>query len=226
MDAAILDLDGLLIDSEPLWRQAEQEVFGAVGLALTEDDCRRTTGLRCDAVVAYWYERRPWSGPSQAEVQRRLDARVLALVRTEGRAMPGVDAALDVLEGAGLRLAVASSSTRALIDAALERLGLDRRIAIRCSSFDESAGKPDPAVYLTAARELGVEPARCVAVEDSAPGVEAAWRAGMSVVAVPDPEQRGLAGFDRADVVLGSLGELTSEVLRAAGGGIRDPESR
>lgn len=215
MEAAILDLDGLLINSEPLWRRAEREVFGSVGLALTDDDCRRTTGLRCDAVVAYWFERRPWSGPSQAEVQRRLDARVLELVRTESRPMPGVDAALGVLEGAGLRLAVASSSTPELIDAALERFGLDRRIPVRCSSYDEPAGKPDPAVYLTAARKLGVEPARCLAVEDSAPGVEAAWRAGMAVVAVPDPEQHGLAGFDRADVVLGSLGEVTGDVLRA-----------
>jgi len=215
MDAAILDLDGLLIDSEPLWRRAEREVFGSVGLALTEDDCRRTTGLRCDAVVAYWFERRRWSGPSQAEVERRLDARVLELVRAEGRAMPGVDEALAVLEAAGLRLAVASSSTAGLIDAALARLGLDRRIPIRCSSYDEPAGKPDPAVYLTAARRLGVDPVACLAVEDSAPGVEAAWRAGMAVVAVPDPEQRGLAGFARADVALGSLRELTDDVLRA-----------
>ena len=63
MKAVIFDMDGLLIDSEPLWRRAEIEVFESVGLRLTEEDCEQTTGLRTDEIVGYWYDRRPWAGP-------------------------------------------------------------------------------------------------------------------------------------------------------------------
>ena len=208
MRAAIFDLDGLLVDSEPLWRRAEREVFAEVGVMLTDDDCRSTMGMRCDAVVALWYRRRPWPKVSPAEVQDRIEARVLALMRAQGEAMPGVFHALDLVERAGCRLAVASSSSPVLIDGALKRLGILERFAARCSAFDETLGKPDPAVFLSAARILGVDPRTCLAFEDSPPGVESAHRAGMPVVAVPDAEHRGHPGFDEADVVLESLMDL------------------
>ncbi|RLE22594.1 MAG: hexitol phosphatase HxpB [Acidobacteria bacterium] len=209
--AAIFDLDGLLVDSEPIWRQAEREVFAEVGLMLTDDDCRSTMGVRCDAVVALWFQKSPWQGASPAEVQCRIEARVLALMRSQGEAMPGVAYALDLVESPGCRLAVASSSSPALIDGALERLGILHRFAARCSAFDEQHGKPDPAVFLSAARKLGVDPRTCLAFEDSPPGVESAHRAGMRVVAVPDVEHRGHPGFDMADVVVESLFDLRIE---------------
>ncbi len=211
--AAIFDLDGLLVDSEPLWRQAEREVFAEVGLELTDDDCRSTMGMRCDAVVALWYQTSPWPNASPAEVQNRIEARVLALMRAQGEAMPGVEHALDLVESAGCLLAVASSSSPMLIDGALERLGILGRFAARCSAFDEQRGKPDPAVYLSAARKLGVDPRTCLAFEDSPPGVESARGAGMRVVAVPDAEHRDHPGFDDADVVLDSLAALRTEHL-------------
>lgn len=211
--AAVFDLDGLLVNSEPLWRQAEREVFAEVGLELTDDDCRSTMGMRCDAVVALWYQKNPWPNDSPAEVQRRIEARVLALMRAQGEAMPGVGHALDLVENTGCRLAVASSSSPVLIDGALERLGILDRFAARCSAFDEKHGKPHPAVFLTAARQLGVDPRTCLAFEDSPPGVESARGAGMRVVAVPDAEHRGHPGFDDADVVLESLADLRAEHL-------------
>ncbi len=209
--AAIFDLDGLLVDSEPLWRQAEREVFAEVGLVLSDDDCRSTMGMRCDAVVTLWYQKSPWPDVPPAEVQCRIEARVLALMRSQGQAMPGVAYALDLAEGIGCRLAVASSSSPVLIDGALERLGFFKRFAARCSAFDEKQGKPHPAVFLAAARQLGVDPRTCLAFEDSPPGVESAHRAGMRVVAVPDTEHRGHPGFDVADVVLESLFDLRIE---------------
>ena len=85
--------------------------------------------------------------------------------------------------------------------------------AARCSAFDEQQGKPDPAVFLSAARKLGVDPQTCLAFEDSPPGIESARRAGMRVVAVPDAEHRGHPAFDEADVVLESLSDLCVEHL-------------
>ncbi len=212
--AAIFDLDGLLVDSEPLWRQAEREVFAEVGLMLTDDDCRSTMGMRCDAVVALWHQRNPWLSASPAEIQKGIEARVLALMRSQGQAMPGVDHALDLVESMGCRLAVASSSSPALIAGALDRLGILDRFAARCSAFNEQHGKPDPAVFLTVASQLGVNPRTCLAFEDSPPGVESARGAGMRVVAVPDAEHWGHPGFDVADVVLKSLADLRIKHLK------------
>ena len=214
--AAIFDLDGLLVDSEPLWRQAEREVFAEVGLILSDDDCRSTMGMRCDVVVALWYRKNPWPKVSTAEVQRRIEARVLTLMRTQGQAMPGVEHALELVESTGCMMAVASSSSSALIDGALERLGILDRFPSRCSAFDDRYGKPHPAVFLTAARRLGVDPLECVAFEDSPPGIESARRAGMRVIAVPDAEHRGHSGFNNADVVLESLANLTLEHLHGS----------
>lgn len=215
--AAVFDLDGLLVDSEPLWRQAEREVFAEVGLILSDDDCRSTMGMRCDAVVGLWYQRQPWPDVSPAEVQGRIEARVLGLMRAEGVAMPGVEHALDLVEGAGRLLAVASSSSPALIDGALDRLGVLHRFSARCSAFDEQHGKPHPAVFLTAARRLGIEPQACLAFEDSLPGVQSARRAGMHVIAVPDPEHRHDPAFAEANLILGALSDLKPDHLRRIG---------
>ena len=212
--AAIFDLDGLLVDSEPLWRRAEREVFAKVGLKLTDDDCRTTIGMRCDAVVAHWYRQSPWSGPSTDQVQQQIEDRMLTLLRREGRAMPGVEHTLDLLEEQRITLAVASSSTVEHIDAALERIGVGQRIGLRCSSMDEAHGKPHPAVYLTASRRLGISPEHCLAFEDSLLGVESAHRAGMWVVAVPDFSQASPTSFGDASIVLGSLDDLTVEMIR------------
>ena len=193
--AVIFDLDGVLIDSEPLWRRAEQEVFRSVGLDLTEHDCHTTTGLRCDDVVAHWFARHPWTGSSPAEVERRIHDRVLALIASEGRPLPGAVEAVYHVRSHGLAMAVASSSSRELIDGALDRLGLGSLLPLRCSSFDETRPKPAPDVYLTAARSLGVDPANCLALEDSPNGARAAVKAGMVCYAVPDVSHSAKSAF-------------------------------
>lgn len=207
-DAAIFDMDGLLIDSEPLWRQAEREVFGRVGLELSDTQCMETMGLRLDEVVAYWYERAPWPGKSQPQVAAELLERVAELIGERGEALPGVDSVLDRVSAAGWRLALASSSPGELIDAVLDRLGIGHRFELRVSALDEERGKPHPAVYLTTARRLGVAPGRCLAFEDSPAGIRSARAAGMSVIAVPHPDMRGHAAYDEADRVLASLSDF------------------
>ncbi len=115
--------------------------------------------------------------------------------------MPGVTAAIALFERCGLRLAIASSSPRRLIDAVCDRLGLDG-IEVRCSAMDEARGKPAPDVYLAAARRLGVAAAQCLAVEDSLNGLASARAAGMTCVAVPDPLLAADPRYGAADLVL------------------------
>jgi HAD superfamily hydrolase (TIGR01509 family) len=219
--AVVLDMDGLLIDTEPVWRTAEKEVFAELGVELTQADLLDTTGVRVDELVAAFLPRRPPSagpsgpspsGPSPAEVADRITDLVVDYVGRAGEPMPGVPETIALFERSGLRLAIASSSPERLIDAVCARLKLD--IDIRCSALDEPRGKPAPDVYLAAARRLRLTPARCLAVEDSPAGVVAAKDAGMTCVAVPDPLLTGDPRYRRADLVLPSLTELTEPLLR------------
>lgn len=208
-------MDGLLIDTEPIWRRSEIEVFGELGLHLTEEQCMQTMGVRVAEVVKLWYSRHPWEDPSCEEVTRRIYASVIEHVLSEGEPMPGVLNALRVVREKGLLCGIASSSSEILIRAVIQRLGIAEYIQMICSADDEAEGKPHPAVYLTAARRLGVAPEQCVALEDSPNGVLSAKAAGMLCIVVPD---RFLAGDPRmgcADLRLESLEDFSSETLDA-----------
>jgi mannitol-1-/sugar-/sorbitol-6-/2-deoxyglucose-6-phosphatase len=216
ISGVVLDMDGLLIDTEPVWRTAAREVLANLGIDLTEVDLLDTTGVRVDEMTAAFLSRRPPSAdplaPSPAEVAARITDLVVDYVARAGEPMPGVPEAIALFERSGLRLAIASSSPERLIDAVCARLQLD--IDIRCSALDEPRGKPAPDVYLAAARRLRLAPARCLAVEDSPAGVVAAKAAGMTCLAVPDPLLTGDPRYRRADLVLPSLTELDEQVLR------------
>ena len=209
-DAALFDMDGLLVDSEPLWRAAEVDVFGRHGLALTDEQCRSTQGMVIGEVTRYWFGRAPWPGPSPEQVAEEVLDAVGMLVDRQASPMPGALDALASCRRRGMRLALASSSPRWLIDRVVVRLGLADAFDAVCSAEHEPAGKPDPAVFLTAAHALGVDPARCVVFEDAPAGVLAAKVAGMACVAVP--ERPGDAAVARADIVLASLEDLDEAV--------------
>jgi mannitol-1-/sugar-/sorbitol-6-/2-deoxyglucose-6-phosphatase len=211
--AMLFDMDGLLIDSEPLWHDAEIYAFGLAGLRLTKEQCLETTGLRVDEVVEFRYAESPWTAPSQEAVAEAIVARVVELVHTRGVLKPGVDEALGVARAAGLRVALASSSPYVIIDAVLDTFGLRSAFELIHSAQDEARGKPEPDVYLTAARKLGVEPAACVALEDSPNGVVAAKAAGMKCIAIPEPILRHDPRLARADAILESLIEVDAQLL-------------
>jgi sugar-phosphatase len=221
ISAVVLDMDGLLIDTEPAWRAAETAVFGELGLRLSEDDMLSTMGRRTVELVAHWRRVRPWPGaetgePSDAAIADRVIDRMVAHVRARGEPMDGVDRAVALLRGLGLGIAIASSSSHRLIDAVCDRLGLEW-IEIRCSADDELRGKPAGDVYLTAARRLGLSPAACLAIEDSPNGVLAARVAGMRCIAVPDPHLSGDPRYREAQLVLRSLDELDEAGIRSLG---------
>jgi HAD superfamily hydrolase (TIGR01509 family) len=213
MKALIFDMDGVLVDSEPLWRLAEREVFAGVGIDLDDADCERTMGMRTDEVVRYWYGRSPWKGSSPAAVEARIETKMLELIAERAGAMPGVEHAMTIARDAGLELALASSSPPVLIDAVLRKLGYESAFAVVRSAIDEDFGKPHPAVFLTTARLLGVSPSACAVLEDSLAGVRSARAAGMRVIAVPPAHLFDEPGYDDAALKLRSLEELTAEML-------------
>ena len=218
MTAVIFDMDGLLIDSEPLWVRAEIEVFGGVGVVLSEEDCATTKGLRIDDVVAHWHERRGWTACSREDLEQRLVARVAELVRTEGRAQPGVAKAIAAAREITPSIALASSSPRVLIEATLERLDLRSVFRVVRSAQGEPYGKPHPGIFLGTANDLGVPPVQCIVLEDSLVGVVAAKAARMTCIAVPEGFPDHDPRFVIADSVVGSLEAIDAELLSAAAG--------
>jgi len=219
VEAVVLDMDGLLIDTEPVWRVASAAVFAGFGIALSEQDLLDSTGQPIEELIPVWRRRAANGGGAwltDDEVADLIVDQVVVHVKAEGEPMPGVTAAIARFRRHGLRLAIASSSPRRLIDAVCDRLGLDG-IEVRCSAMDEARGKPAPDVYLTAARKLGVAAAACLALEDSPNGVASAKAAGMRCVAVPDPLLAGHPRYGEADLVLRSLTDLDDAVLRHLG---------
>jgi sugar-phosphatase len=212
--AAIFDLDGLLIDSEPLWQQAEIECFGEVGVSLTREQAQETLGLRSDEVVCLRFDEYGWDEETHPleVVEERIIDRVVELIEADGQPMQGLYEALDFVQAQGLRLAVASSSRIRVIEAAIEALEIADRFEIVHSAELELLGKPHPGVYLTTARKLDLPPPACVAFEDSPAGLESAKEAGMACIAIPDRSVAGNSLFARADLVLPSLAMLDERV--------------
>jgi HAD superfamily hydrolase (TIGR01509 family) len=216
-EAVVLDMDGLLIDTEPVWRAAQSAVFAGMGVALSASDLLDSTGQPVEELIPIWRRLAREASPlTDAEVADLIVDRVVAHVKARGQPMPGVTAAIALFERCGLRLAIASSSPLRLIDAVCDRLGL-ARIEVRCSAMDEARGKPAPDVYLTAARRLGVAAAGCLALEDSPNGLASARSAGMRCVVVPDPLLADDPRYREADLVLKSLTGLDEAALRRLG---------
>jgi mannitol-1-/sugar-/sorbitol-6-/2-deoxyglucose-6-phosphatase len=212
--AVIFDMDGLLIDSEPLWKQAELDIFVPLGVPLTYEMTKETTGLRVDEVVQYWRSRYPWEGASSQKVDDRIVERLVQLVNESGSPMAGVDQLIELISKTGLPMAIASSSSSVIIEAVLARLGIEHRMTVIHSAEHETHGKPHPGVYITTAEKLGVSPAECLAFEDSANGVLSAKAAKMICVAVPDPGVRGDKRFGIADLVIDSLDDFSPDMFR------------
>jgi len=182
--AALFDLDGLLVDSEPVWSVAEAEIMAWLGgpwNAGVKAACLgRPIEVSCRELV-----RIAGSTVDPAAVQRRLLARMVDLFRADLPWRPGARELLDALAARGVPLALVSSSYRVLVGAALETVG-EYRFAATVAGDEVLHGKPHPEPYLTAARRLGAEPSACVVFEDSPTGLAAGEAAGCYCVVVPD----------------------------------------
>lgn len=212
IEAVIFDLDGLLIDSEPLWQEAEILVFKQVNLVLTSELCRQTQGLRIDEVVDYWYRQYPWTNLSKLEVEKLIVSKVIELIHLKGQPLPGVAQAIAFVKNQNVKIALASSSALRIIQAALQKLNLTEVFVEIYSAESEMLGKPHPGVYLTTAQKLNVPPQSCLALEDSLNGVLAAKAAHMKCIAIPEAIQQKNPKFAIADLILKSLEEFNQPV--------------
>ena len=212
--AVIFDMDGLLIDSEPLWQEAEMQIFKQVNIMLTPALCMQTKGLRIDEVVDYWYQKFPWTNSSREEVENLIVAKVIELIHTKGVPLAGVDNAISFVQQKQVKIALASSSSTKIIQAALQKLNLVNTFVEVYSAESELLGKPHPGVYLTTANKLNIFPQECLAIEDSLNGILAAKAAQMKCIAIPETLEYDNPKFAIADVILESLEELDEQVWK------------
>jgi len=209
--AVLFDMDGLLVDSEPLWFEVERAVMARLGGQWGEADQRALIGGSLDRTVS-WLLAKAAAPASREDVARWLVDEMAALILARGLPLqPGAGPLLAALDAVGVPCALVTASSRAIMDAVLTVTGLSFDVTV-CGE-DVRRGKPDPEPYLLAAARLGVPAAGCVVLEDSPTGIAAARAAGCPVIAVPSvpvPPRPGLitvdsleeVGFDRLEGIM------------------------
>jgi HAD superfamily hydrolase (TIGR01509 family) len=210
----VFDMDGVLVDTEPLHFRCLNRVVGMAGGRISEAENQAYIGATQDAVFRAIIARHGLPGALQSYLDH-YNAVVLEALQGPLDPVPGAPELLARLRALGVPLAVASSSNRAWIDATLGALGLAPSFPVVAAGDEVAHSKPAPDVFLLAAARLGVPPTACVAVEDSPNGVRAARAAGMRVVAVRTPYVAA-ADLPPADLVVDSLAELTPAALGIA----------
>ncbi|KPZ73296.1 MULTISPECIES: hexitol phosphatase HxpB [Shewanella] len=208
IEAVIFDMDGVIIDTEPAWQKAEVEVLNQLGVPITMKDAEVTTGLRIDLLVAYWYQRYPWDNYDNRAVAQQIIDKVVTFIETEGAPMRGVIDALKLCQQKQLKIGLATSSSTDLIDSVMAKLGIRSYFEAIASAENLQYGKPHPEVYLNCANALKVNPAHCLAIEDSFNGLIAARAATMQTVAIPAPEFAEQSRWVIAHQQLEHLGQL------------------
>ena len=214
---AIFDMDGLLIDSEPLWQRVHRQVFKKAGVNITTRHDQMMLGHRTNEAVEIIYRDQPWEGMALQEVEAMITREIIVAIKKDGVLKPGVHEALSVCKNADLRVAIASSSPPEVIAAVVDTLEIREHFEHIYSAQFEELGKPHPAVFLSVAKHFKVAPQDCLVFEDSPAGVLAAKAAKMICIAVPEHESKEHAFIGAADEILGSLEEFNQALLTRLG---------
>lgn len=201
--AVIFDMDGVIVDTEGIWKQAEMEIFTSFGVQITDEDAKLTQSMTTTEVTRFWYEKFPWKQKSLTEVEQMVVARVIELIESEDCLIDGVKAFIEKLKAKKYKIGLATNSPYTIIPTVLRRLEVTHLFDTVSSAEFEDKGKPDPAIYVNTARKLAVEPKSCLAIEDSYSGILAAKSAGMTVAAFTNGNKE--INFELADYRIDSF---------------------
>jgi HAD superfamily hydrolase (TIGR01509 family) len=209
----VFDMDGVVVDSEPLWARARRDLVRAAGGRWLPEAETAMMGISSDRWSAYMHERLGLGHLTPDGIRHEVIDRMIALYREQVPLLPGARSAVEATADRW-PLAVASGSDRVLLDTVLASSGLGRCFTATVAGDEVTEGKPAPLIYQEACRRLAAAPHDCLAIEDSSAGIESALAAGMRVVAVPrpgfEPEPGVLA---RATAVLPDLTRLDAGLL-------------
>ncbi|WP_111707712.1 hexitol phosphatase HxpB [Lutibacter citreus] len=200
----IFDMDGVIIDSEPFWRQAQIEILSTYNITISEEDCiKYTMGKRIDDVALIWCQLHKLTiNPKILETA--IITAVVNLINTKGEAKKGLYELLTFLTKNNFNIALATSSSLPIINAVFNRLSIANYFKVVCSADNEAYGKPHPAIYLKVAEKLGVNAASCLVLEDSITGLIAAKAATMHTLVIP---------YDKTDLRFSLANNIFSSML-------------
>ncbi|MEN9987768.1 MAG: hypothetical protein RLZZ585_807 [Bacteroidota bacterium] len=213
-EAVIFDMDGVLIDSEPLWKIAMEEVFHSLGSTLKKSDFQKTVGLRIDEVIHFWNIQENWGVENERDVEEAIIVKMIELISQNAAPLTGVIETLDYLRSQNIKIGLGTSSSNRLIQVVLRELNIHSYFDVTHSAENEAFGKPHPAVYLTVAQQLQVSPNRCLVIEDSFNGVIAGLAAKMKVVCIPEKTHFPNPRLSVADFHFETMNEFLLEIQK------------
>jgi len=213
-DAVIFDMDGVLIDSEPLWKIAMEAVFESLGSTLKKEDFQKTVGLRIDEVVHFWNNHEAWGVENEQDVEEAIIVKMIELISQNAAPLAGVIETLIFLKESNLKIGLGTSSSSRLIEVVLSELHIKHFFDFTHSAETEAFGKPHPAVYLTVAQQLNVSPHKCLVIEDSFNGVIAGLAAKMKVVCIPEKTHFPNPRLAVADFHFDTMNEFLLEIQK------------
>ena len=209
IQAVIFDMDRVLIDSEPMWKEAEKQVFSSIGVEVSDSLSVYTASMTTREVTEFWYSHFPWSGKSLEQVENEVVERVEFLISEKGKPIEGVKEILDFFQHQNIKIGLSTNAPFKLISVVLNKLDIAHYFQAISSSEHETKGKPYPAVYLSTVNKLKVEPSKCIAFEDSVTGIIAAKAANIKTIAVPPNLEFTDDKFEISDFKLRRLSDFT-----------------
>jgi mannitol-1-/sugar-/sorbitol-6-/2-deoxyglucose-6-phosphatase len=213
INTVLFDMDGLLLDTEPLWGESMLRVADKHKIPITRKKFKETTGLRIYEVTDHWAIHYPWEGKSSKEVADEILNDIIASSKESGRVLDGVVKTLKLLRAHKFKIGLASSSPKHMIDQLVDHFGLTKYFDEITSADAVELGKPHPAVFLHCAEALGSKPNQCLVLEDSVNGMIAGKAARMKVIVIPDDLHFDDPRFSLADAKLKSLEDFSLEMI-------------
>lgn len=215
LNAVIFDMDGLLIDSEPLWKEAADVLLSDYGKFLTPQQYAVTTGLRTKEFLGYWFRFFNLPDEGLIDAEKKIVGDVINLVKQKGKPMPGVEHIINFFLERNFKMGLATSSAPQLIDVVVDLLGIRTHLGAISSADELAYGKPHPEVYLNCAQKLAVLPTQCVCFEDSFNGMIAAKAAKMKCVIVPSLHDNKNPVWEAADLKISTLNNFNELLLNS-----------
>jgi sugar-phosphatase len=215
INTVLYDMDGLLLDTEPLWGESMLRIAEKHNIAITKERFKETRGLRIYEVTEYWSLKYPWEGKHHLEVADEILDDIIALSKLRGSVLAGVEETLKLFRQNGFKIGLASSSPAKMINALVEHFKIHHYFDCITSADAVELGKPHPAVFLHCAENLGSSPMECVVLEDSVNGMVAGVAARMKVIVVPDAIHFDDPRFSLADAKLKSLNDLDLDLIKS-----------
>ncbi len=208
-------MDGLLIDSEPLWKEAAVLLFDTFDLKLTDDQYAQTTGLRTQEFLQHWFTHFNIPNEKTTGAEEKIVADVIKLVQEKGKPMSGLEYIFNFFMDRNFKIGLASSSPTILIDIVAKQLGIQQYLQAVTSAENLAYGKPHPEVYLNCANELNAAPGECICFEDSYNGMIAVKAAKMKCIVVPSSTQSKNKAWDAADSKIATLVNFNELLLNS-----------